>query len=97
MECGLVHFLKDFAVVNGIAILGLAVVKEIGLKSGSEAGVEPVDECLTYADWKGLLVHERAGGSKDLGVIIVDRRQDGVALRVLIRLPDVVKGGVRLL
>ncbi len=83
--------------MDGVAILGLAIVREMGSESRSEVGVEPIDECLTYADWKGLLVHERAGGSKDLGVIIVDRREDGVALRVLIHLPDVVEGGVRLL
>jgi hypothetical protein len=83
--------------LDGIAILRLAIVREMGLESGSEAGVKPVNEHLTYADWKGLLVHERAGGSKELGVIIVDRREDGVALHDLIGLPDVVKGGVRLL
>jgi hypothetical protein len=63
-----VHFLKDFALVDGVAILGLAIVREMGLESRSEAGVKPVNERLAYADWKGLLVHERVGGSKDLGV-----------------------------
>ncbi len=83
--------------MDGVAILGLAIVREMGSESGSEAGVKPVNEHLTYADWKGLLVHEQVGGSKDLGVIIVDRREDGVAICVFIRLPNVVKGSVRLL
>ena len=29
MECSLVYSLKDFSLVNGVAILGLAIVKEM--------------------------------------------------------------------
>jgi hypothetical protein len=66
---------SNLVLVDGVVILRIAIVREMGLESGSEAGVEPVDERLTYADWKGLMVHKRAGGSKDLGIIIVDRRE----------------------
>ncbi len=91
------HFLKDFVLVDGVAILRLAVVREMGSDTGCEARVEPTNKRLAYADRKGLLVHERVGGSKYLGVIVIHRREDGVALRVLVCLPDMVKGGMRLL
>jgi hypothetical protein len=93
----LVHFLENFALVDGGAILGLVVVREMGSEAGCESTVKPINRRLTYADRKGLLVHEQAGGSRDLGVIVVQRRKDGVALYVLALLLDVAKGGMRIL
>ncbi len=59
--------------------------------------VESVNESLADTDGKGILVNEWTRRAQDLSVVIENQLEDGVALRVLICLPDVVKGGMGLL
>ncbi len=47
----LVHFFKDFTLVNGGTILGLAIVAKICVEAGNEARIKAINKCLVYADW----------------------------------------------
>ncbi len=83
--------------MNGSTILGLAIVWKICVEAGHKARIKAINKCLAYADWEDFLVHEQAGGGKDLSVVVIHQGEDGGALHVVIRLPDMVKGGVGLL
>jgi hypothetical protein len=71
-ESSLEHFLKDFVLVSGSAILRLATIGEVSMEAGHETRVEAINEGLTDADWKNFLIHERSGDGKNLGVGIIN-------------------------
>ncbi len=96
-KSGLVHFFKDFMLVNGSTILGHAILRKLCAESGNEARIKAINKCLVHADWEDFLVHEQAGGGKDLSVVVIYQGEDGIAFRVVVRLPNMVKGGVGLL
>jgi hypothetical protein len=59
--------------------------------------IKAINKCLAYTDWEGFLVHERAGGREDLSVIVIHQGDDGVALCIIVCLPNMVEGGMVLL
>ncbi len=59
--------------------------------------VKAIDEGLADADGENIHINEWPGGCKNLSVVVVDTREDGVPGSVIVRLPDLVKGCMRLL
>jgi hypothetical protein len=57
--------------MSGGAFPQLAVVGEVGAEAGSEVSVKAIHEGLAEADWENVLIHKGAGGSKNLGAIIL--------------------------
>jgi hypothetical protein len=94
---GLEHILKDLALVSSRAFLRLTVVGEVGTKAGEEARIEAVHEYLANADGKYLLVDERTRGSKDSSIILVDRGENRIPGGIIVCLPNMVEGSMRLL
>ena len=94
---GLEHILKDLALVSGRAFLRLTVVGEVGTIAGEEARIEAVHEYLANTDGKHLLVDERTRGSEDLSVIFVDRGENRIPSGIIVCLPNMVEGSMRLL
>jgi len=94
---GLEHILKDLGLVSSRAFLRLTVVGEMGTKAGEEARIEAVHEYLANADGKYLLVDERTRGSKDSSIILVDRGENRIPGGIIVCLPNMVEGSMRLL
>jgi len=94
---GLEHILKDLALVSSRAFLRLTVVGDVGTKTGEEARIEAVHEYLANTDGKHLLVNERMRGSEDSSVIIVDRGENRIPSVIIVCLPNMVEGSMRLL
>ena len=83
--------------MGGSKSLRCAIGEEVSTESFDKTRVKSINEYLADAYGKWILVNERTGGTQDLPVIIKDWLEDDVALCVLVSLPDVVKGGMRLL
>jgi len=68
----------------------------VGTKAGEEARIEAIHEYLANTDRKHLLVDERTRGSKDLSVIFVDRGENCIPSGIIVCLPNMVEGSMRL-
>ena len=79
------------------AVLRLTVVGEVGAKAGEEARIKAIHEYLANADRKHLLVNERTRDSKDASIILVDRGENRIPSGIIVCLPNVVEGSMRLL
>jgi hypothetical protein len=90
------HCFQSLALMGGSESLKNATIGEVTAKPCDMMRVESVNEYPADTDRKGILVNEWMRSAQDLSVVIENRLEDGVALRVLICLPDVVKGGMRL-
>jgi hypothetical protein len=94
---GLHHCFQSLALMGGGESLQNAIIGEVTAKPWDKPRVESVNEYLADTDGKGILVNKWTRSAQVLRVVIQNRLEDGVALHFLIRLTDVVKGGMGLL
>ncbi len=94
---GLHHCFQSLALMGGGKSMQNAIIGEVTVKPCNKLRVKSVNEYLADTDGKGILVNKWTRSAQDLSVVIENQLEDGVALRVLIGLPDVVKGSMGLL
>ncbi len=94
---GLHHCFQSLALMGGGESLQNAMIGEVTVKPCNKPRVKSVNEYLADTDGKGILVNEWTRSTQDLSVVIKNQLEDGVAHRVLIRLLNVLKGGMGLL
>jgi hypothetical protein len=82
--------------MGGSESLQNTIIEKVTAKPCNKTRVESVNEYLVDADGKGILVNEWTRSTQDLCVVIKNQLEDGVALCILVCLPDVVKSGMGL-
>ena len=83
--------------MDGSESLQNAIIGAVTAKPCNNKRVKSINEYLADTDGKEILVNKWTSSAQDLRVVIKNQLEDGVALRVLIHLLDMVKGGLGLL